>query len=33
MERIRATFEGYWNNLEFTLFIAALNSERRSSQD
>lgn len=42
LEKIRATFEGYWNNLEFTPFIAALDyerlrkalrSERRSSQD
>jgi len=28
LEKIRATFEGYWNNLEVTLFIAALDSER-----
>ena len=42
LEKIRATFEGYWNNPEFTPFIAALDSERlrkalkserRSSQD
>jgi hypothetical protein len=42
LEKIRATFEGYWNNPEFTPFIAAidserlrqaLKSERRSSQD
>jgi hypothetical protein len=42
LEKIRATFEGYWNNLEFTPFIPALDSERlrkalrskrRSSQD
>ena len=41
LEKIRATFEGYWNNPEFTPFIAAidserlrqaLNSERRTSQ-
>ena len=28
LEKIRATFEGYWNNPEFTPFIAALDSER-----
>jgi len=28
LEKIRATFEGYWNNLEFTPFIPALDSER-----
>jgi len=42
LEKIRATFEGYWNNPEFTPFIAALDSERlrkalkserRTSQD
>ncbi|EGW38292.1 DEAD/DEAH box helicase [Desulfosporosinus sp. OT] len=42
LEKIRATFEGYWNNLEFTPFIPALDSERlrkalrserRNSQD
>ncbi|WP_291299592.1 DEAD/DEAH box helicase family protein [Desulfosporosinus sp. BICA1-9] len=42
LEKIRATFDGYWNNPEFTPFIAAidserlrkaLRSERRSSQD
>ncbi|MDR3599510.1 MAG: DUF3427 domain-containing protein [Desulfosporosinus sp.] len=42
LEKIRATFEGYWNNPEFTPFIAAidserlrnaLKSERRTSQD
>jgi len=42
LEKIRATFEGYWNNPEFTPFIPqidaerlrqALRSERRNSQD
>ncbi len=42
LEKIRATFEGYWNNPEFTPFVPqldaerlrkALKSERRSSQD
>jgi len=42
LEKIRATFEGYWNNPEFTPFITgidserlrnALKSERRTSQD
>ncbi|MDO0825864.1 phospholipase D-like domain-containing protein [Desulfosporosinus nitroreducens] len=42
LEKIRATFEGYWNNLELTPFIPALDSERlrkalkserRNSQD
>ena len=28
LEKIRATFEGYWNNPEFTPFIAAIDSER-----
>ncbi|KLU60159.1 UvrABC system protein B [Peptococcaceae bacterium CEB3] len=42
LEKIRATFEGYWNSPEFTTFIPqldserlrkALKSERRSGQD
>lgn len=42
LEKIRATFEGYWNNPEFTPFVAnigserlrkALKSERKTSQD
>ena len=42
LEKIRATFEGYWNNPEFTPFVPtldserlrkALKSERRTSQD
>jgi superfamily II DNA or RNA helicase/HKD family nuclease len=42
LEKIRATFEGYWNNPEFTPFIPqidserlrqALRSERRNGQD
>lgn len=42
LEKIRATFEGYWNNPEFTPFVSqidserlcqALKSERKSSQD
>jgi HKD family nuclease len=42
LEKIRATFEAYWNNPEFALFVAAidserlrraLKSERKSSQD
>src|SRR5665648_59668 len=28
LEKIRATFEGYWNNPEFSSFIAAIDSER-----
>ncbi len=28
LEKIRATFEGYWNNPEFTPFIANIDSER-----